>query len=435
MNQYKMTLACLVILLYLLFSYYYDRHISSKKNASTRIFEVMLLNGILYSFLDMITVYTVNHLETVPIFWNRFFHLCFLISIDLMIFLTYVYMLAVTDTYPKSLRKKIFTFLPFIINMMLVIATIPLLEFRIGKVTNYSMGIPAYTCYIMVSVYVGMAVIAFIRRWQYMNANKRTCIAVSLAAMSVIMIVQMIFPETLISALAVTILVLCVYITMENAAVKKLDDFQKESVVAFSDVIESRDGSTGEHVKRTTAYVQAIVKGLLAEELYKNILTRDYIDDLLMAAPMHDIGKIGVSDAILQKPGRLTEEEFAKMKEHTVIGKQIMEETLSKIENHQYVEMARDVAWCHHEKWDGTGYPRGIAGTDIPLSARIMAVADVFDAVSQHRCYRTAMSLEQSFAIIEEGRGTQFDPQIVEVFLALRSEIEMIHKRMNEASS
>ena len=154
-----------------------------------------------------------------------------------------------------------------------------------------------------------------------------------------------------------------------------------------------------------------------------------------MAAPMHDIGKIGVSDAILQKPGRLTEEEFAKMKEHTVIGKQIMEETLSKIENHQYVEMARDVAWCHHEKWDGTGYPRGIAGTDIPLSARIMAVADVFDAVSQHRCYRTAMSLEQSFAIIEEGRGTQFDPQIVEVFLALRSEIEMIHKRMNEASS
>lgn len=434
MNQYKMTLACLAILVYILFNYYYDKKRDIHGNESARIFEAMLLNSIVCSFLDLTTVYTVNHLETVPAFWNRFFHLCFLISIDLFIFLTYIYMLAITDIYPKSRREKTVIFLPFIINVVVVIATIPLLEYRIGKVTNYSMGIPAYTCYIMVIVYVGMAIYTFIRRWQYINANKRTCIAVSLVVFFVIMVIQMLFPETLISELAITITVLCMYITMENAAVKKLNGFQKESVVAFSDVIESRDGSTGEHVKRTTAYVQAIVKGLQTEQFYKDVLTRDYTDHLLMAAPMHDIGKIGVPDSILQKPGRLTEEEFAKMKEHTVIGKEIIEEALGKIENQQYVEMARDVAWCHHERWDGTGYPRGISGTDIPLSARIMAVADVFDAVSQHRCYRKAMSMEQSFAIIEEGKGTQFDPQIVEMFLALRPEIEMIHKRMNEVS-
>lgn len=436
MYRYKMTLACLVIMLYLVFSFCHDgrkKQPGGKKGTvSTRIFRILLINGLLSLNLDIVTVYTVNHLETVPLMLNRIVHLFFLLGIDLEIFETYLYLLAITDTYPKSRKRVLLTFLPFILNAVVLVATIPMLEFRIGKVTNYSMGVPAYTCYIMVVVYVCLAVFSFVKNWRYINSNKRICIAFSLTALSVIMVIQMLFPETLISSLTVTVIVLCIYVTIENRAIRKLESFQEETLVAFSDVIESRDDSTGEHVKRTTAYVNLLVKGLRERGLYKNILTRDYVDNLLMAAPMHDIGKIGVPDSILQKPGKLTKEEFSKMQEHTVIGKQIVEMTLSKIEEKQYVDMARDVAWCHHEKWDGSGYPRGISGADIPLSARIMAVADVFDAISQHRCYRPAMPLDQCFAIIEEGKGTHFDPQIAEVFLELRPEIVEVHREMND---
>ena len=160
---------------------------------------------------------------------------------------------------------------------------------------------------------------------------------------------------------------------------------------------------------------------------YKYYITKDFLDNLVQSAPMHDIGKIGIPDAILQKPGRLTPEEFDKMKEHPVIGGKIIKDTFSHLYNGEYENMAYQVAMYHHEKWNGKGYPEGLSGTDIPLCARIMAVADVFDAVSAKRCYRDAMPLKECYRIIENGRGTDFDPDIVDAFFANRDQVEAIY--------
>ena len=170
-----------------------------------------------------------------------------------------------------------------------------------------------------------------------------------------------------------------------------------------------------------------LAEALRARGYYKEFLTKDYIKNLCKAAPMHDIGKIAVPDVILQKPGRLTTEEFEIIKKHTVDGAKIIKETFSNLGNEEYTQMAYEVAKYHHEKWNGKGYPEGLERQEIPLCARIMAVADVFDAVSEKRCYRDAMSLEQCFAIIEQGSGQDFDPLIAEVFLECREKVEKIH--------
>ena len=146
---------------------------------------------------------------------------------------------------------------------------------------------------------------------------------------------------------------------------------------------------------------------------------------------MHDIGKIGIPDAILQKPGKLTDEEYTTMKQHPVIGGKIIKDTFGHLYNDDYESMAFQVARNHHEKWNGNGYPDGLSVTDIPLCARIMAVADVFDAVSAKRCYRDAMPLEQCYDIIQKGRGNDFDPDIVDVFLANKDKVEEIYRSEN----
>ncbi len=142
---------------------------------------------------------------------------------------------------------------------------------------------------------------------------------------------------------------------------------------------------------------------------------------------MHDIGKISIPDAVLQKPGKLTPEEFACMKEHTEKGGKIINETFGHLGDASYTKMAYRVAKYHHEKWNGTGYPKGLEGEEIPLCARIMAVADVFDAVSEKRCYRDAMPIDKCFEIIAEGSGRDFDPLIADTFLSIRKKVEQIH--------
>ncbi|MGN0623438.1 MAG: HD-GYP domain-containing protein, partial [Oscillospiraceae bacterium] len=141
-----------------------------------------------------------------------------------------------------------------------------------------------------------------------------------------------------------------------------------------------------------------------------------------------DIGKISIPDSILRKPGRLTDEEFEIMKSHSAKGGKIIRETFAHLEDETHKEMAYNVARYHHEKWNGRGYPEGLSGEDIPLPARIMAIADVFDAVSEKRCYREAMPLEKCFDIIEEGRGRDFDPVLTDAFLNIRDEIVQVHK-------
>jgi response regulator RpfG family c-di-GMP phosphodiesterase len=153
--------------------------------------------------------------------------------------------------------------------------------------------------------------------------------------------------------------------------------------------------------------------------------------DVETSAPLHDVGKISISDTILNKPGKLTDEEFELMKTHTTAGKEIMEKVIDRVQGENYLKEARNMAAYHHEKWDGSGYPEGLYGEVIPLSARVMAVADVFDALSSKRVYKDAMPFEKAMSIIEEGSGTHFDPKCVEVFLESQKEVKTVLKKYN----
>ncbi len=159
---------------------------------------------------------------------------------------------------------------------------------------------------------------------------------------------------------------------------------------------------------------------LLEKGIYEEELTPEYIEDLCKAAPLHDVGKIKVPDSILQKPGKLTPEEFDTMKLHTTHSRTIIKTIIGDVEDEHYVKIVEDIALYHHERWDGTGYPVGLAGENIPLAARIMAVADVFDALYEERCYKPPVRpIEKIMEIMSEGRGTQFDPSIIDIFMEM----------------
>lgn len=207
---------------------------------------------------------------------------------------------------------------------------------------------------------------------------------------------------------------------------RKMLAIQENAIIGMADLIENRDQDTGEHVKRTSRYVELLTKAAQKAGYCKDILTDDYAELLIKAAPMHDIGKIAVSDAILRKPGRLTDEEFEAMKKHTTAGARIIVDVMSNIEGKDYVDIATQVAVAHHEKWDGSGYPNGIKGSEIPIGARIMAVADVFDALVSKRCYKEAMPVDKAFGIIRESGGSHFDPELARLFCGIRSEIETV---------
>ena len=170
-------------------------------------------------------------------------------------------------------------------------------------------------------------------------------------------------------------------------------------------------------MRNTASYARIIMNQMRREGICPDVLTNEFISNVYQSAPLHDIGKIAVSDVILNKPGRLTDEEFAIMKSHTIAGQEILENAKSAVSESSYLDEAQRLAAYHHEKWDGSGYPYGLAGEEIPLSARIMAVADVFDALVSKRSYKAGFPVEKAFAIIEEGIGTHFDPQVARAFL------------------
>jgi putative two-component system response regulator len=182
---------------------------------------------------------------------------------------------------------------------------------------------------------------------------------------------------------------------------------------------EYRDNETGLHIVRMSHYAVLIARTLGANDAW--------LDLLFSAAPMHDIGKIGIPDDILLKPGRLTDEEWRIMRTHPAIGGDIIGEHASEI-----LQMSREIALCHHEKWDGSGYPRGLKGTDIPLSARIVAVADVFDALTTERPYKPAWPIDDAVRHINDGAGTHFDPQLVTLFNAVLPEALVIREQYAE---
>lgn len=429
MEHIRLQIGCLAVLLYVAFAY-----VREQKNlkAEEKIFDRLLCIGIVSVIFDGATAFTVNSPKLVGTLFNTILHGLFLISLDLIIFAIFLYMLHITGAFPKEKSGKIITFLPFIINVIVVLLNLNTLEYRKGTYTNYSMGASAYTCFIMAGVYIILSAVAFFRRWHFIESRKRASVFTYLLVLVVVTGVQMIFPETLISSIAVTIFILGVYLNLENPAIKELSHFHTETVMSFANLIENRDNSTGGHIKRTSRYVELIARELVKRGYYSEVLTRDYLTNLLKSAPMHDIGKISVPDRILQKPGKLTFEEFEEMKKHASKGGDIIRETFRNLGDEEFRKMAFEVARYHHEKWNGKGYPDGLKRKEIPLCARIMAVADVFDAVSEKRCYRDAMPLEKCFEIIEQGSGQDFDPLIAEIFLDIRDKVEAVHKEFSE---
>jgi len=201
----------------------------------------------------------------------------------------------------------------------------------------------------------------------------------------------------------------------------KIEAIQRKIIGSVASIVEARSVETGEHIVRTSEYAGMVAEKLVEMGEYKDTLTKDYVSNLVSATPLHDIGKIAVSDTILLKPGRLTDEEFEKMKVHTTEGLSIIDNSMKGLESDDYIKMAEDIAYYHHERWDGKGYPTGISGEDIPLSARIVAIADVYDALVSERCYKKPVPKEDAIRIIIEESGTHFDPKVAEAFVSALS--------------
>lgn len=202
-------------------------------------------------------------------------------------------------------------------------------------------------------------------------------------------------------------------------------------IITMADLVENRDSDTGAHIQKTAAYVKIIVEGLKKKGYYAEKLTPQFMSNVVRSAPLHDIGKINIPDRVLNKPGKLTDEEYEIMKTHTTAGMKIMENAIDTVEGENYLKEARNMAAYHHERWDGKGYPEGLHGEVIPLSARIMAVADVFDALTSPRVYKPAFSFEQALSMLQEGSGTQFDPKCIEVFMDSLDEVKVILRKYN----
>lgn len=217
--------------------------------------------------------------------------------------------------------------------------------------------------------------------------------------------------------MTITIIVLIVQGNKRSFYHEKISHMQSGMVTFLAEVVENRDDNTGGHIRRTAKYVEMIAKELKERGAYPDILTEDYVRDMVIAAPLHDIGKIHIPDSILNKPGRLTEEEFAIMKTHAAAGRDLLLQARAELGEFSYLHMAIEMAEGHHEWWNGKGYPNGSQGEEIPLCARIMAVADVFDALTSKRCYKEAMPLEKAYAIIREESGVHFDPVVADAFL------------------
>ena len=209
-------------------------------------------------------------------------------------------------------------------------------------------------------------------------------------------------------------------------------DTRDVAIIGLSALAESRDNETGAHILRTQEYVKALAQELAMKPTYQSLLTPSYIDLLYKSAPLHDVGKVGIPDAILLKPGKLTDDEFEIMKKHPEIGAEALSIAEQQMGESSFLSVAREIAHTHHEKWDGSGYPQGLIGDAIPLSGRLMALADVYDALISKRVYKPAFSHEKAKAIILEGEGTHFDPDVIAAFLTVEDEFKHIAGRIQD---
>lgn len=201
-------------------------------------------------------------------------------------------------------------------------------------------------------------------------------------------------------------------------------EYQEAISVSIAELVECRDITTGGHLKNTTAYFKLFLEELISREKYRKRIPEEDVRDLIRSAPLHDIGKIGINDEILRKASALDYNEFEYMKTHTVLGKETFEKIMKETGENRFLLLAKDLAYCHHERWDGTGYPNGLKGEDIPFYARILAIADVYDALTSRRAYKEAFTHADAVEIIRGGRGTLFDPELVDIFMEIKDRFE-----------
>lgn len=216
---------------------------------------------------------------------------------------------------------------------------------------------------------------------------------------------------------------------------RALAELQDATIRAMASLAETRDNETGNHIRRTQHYVEALARKLQDHPRFKDELTDAAIETIFKSAPLHDIGKVGIPDRILLKPGKLTPEEFEIMKTHTTLGRDaiVAAETDAMLDN-PFFRYAKEITYSHQEKWDGSGYPEGLMGNTIPLSARLMAVADVYDALISERVYKSAFTHEVAVEMIRDGRGSHFDPDMVDAFLSLSEAFRAIAQRFSDGA-
>lgn len=208
---------------------------------------------------------------------------------------------------------------------------------------------------------------------------------------------------------------------------------QEITIMAMSALAEIRDSETGNHIQRTKLYAQELCECLSGKLKYKDMLDRESIQKIVSSVPLHDIGKVGIPDSILLKPGKLTPEEFEIMKTHTTLGKEAIEKSEKMLDcPRDFFKFPKEIVYCHHEKWNGSGYPMGISGEDIPLSARIVALVDVYDAVRSKRVYKAAYSHEETVGIIRSEANKHFDIEIVDAFLEIEEKFDMISRKYSD---
>jgi cyclic di-GMP phosphodiesterase len=217
-----------------------------------------------------------------------------------------------------------------------------------------------------------------------------------------------------------------------RAKVREISRSQLAAIFAMSKLAESRDPETGEHLERMREYCKLLSEQLSRMPKYRDIIDRRFVDNIYAASPLHDIGKVGIDDRVLLKPGALNDEEWVLMKQHPVIGAETLREVDRQHPGNDFIHIGIEIAESHHEKWDGSGYPHGLAGENIPLVARILALGDVYDALTSKRCYKDAFSHEKSRSIIEEGRASHFDPDVVLAFFETEDEFKKVRQEYKD---
>jgi putative two-component system response regulator len=211
---------------------------------------------------------------------------------------------------------------------------------------------------------------------------------------------------------------------------EQLNKLKNSIVLTLANVVESRDKNTGGHIDRTTLYTKILINAMIERGLYTDELLTWNVDSAISSVRLHDLGKVAIPDTILNKPDKLTDDEFAIIKTHVIAGERIIYSMISDVGPMDFLQNAKLFLAYHHEKWDGSGYPYKAKGEHIPLQGRIMAIVDVFDALTSERPYKKAFSIEEAIKIIEDGAGTHFDPKIVEIFCQMKNELELVKAKL-----